>query len=83
MNPEFVVIEPVGVRKPTAARMLDCGLTSIYELIKQGKLRTFKVGDDDRVLVSSISGNMPRGRNDLAPARPRTRKRRPSRGRRE
>ena len=28
------------------------------------------------------SGNMPRGRNDLAPARPRTRKRRASRARR-
>jgi len=54
MNHEVVVVEPVGVRKTTAARMLDCGLTKIYELVKEGKLRTFKVGDDDRVLVSSI-----------------------------
>jgi excisionase family DNA binding protein len=55
MNPEeVVVLEQVGVKKPTAARMLDCSLTTVYQMVRDGKLRTFKVGDDDRVLVSSI-----------------------------
>lgn len=51
---EIVVIEPAAVRKTTAGKMLDCSLTKIYELLRAGKLRTIKVGADDRVVVKSI-----------------------------
>jgi excisionase family DNA binding protein len=54
MDHHVVVIEPIAVRKPVAARLLDCGLTKVYELIRAGKLATCKVGTDDRVLVASI-----------------------------
>ncbi len=51
---EIVVIEPIAVRRSTAARMLDCGPTSIYELCKAGKLETIRLGADTRVTVASI-----------------------------
>jgi hypothetical protein len=49
-----VAIEPVAVKRATAARMLECGPTKIWELCKSGKLATIKVGADDRVTVDSI-----------------------------
>jgi hypothetical protein len=49
-----VVLEPVAVKRSTAGKMLDCGATKIWELCKAGKLKTMKVGADDRVLVDSI-----------------------------
>ena len=47
-------IEPVLAKPATAARMLDCGLTKIYELIKQGVLETTDVTGDKRITVASI-----------------------------
>ena len=46
--------EPIAVRRRTAARMLDCGETKIYELQKAGELETIKIGADDRIVVASI-----------------------------
>jgi excisionase family DNA binding protein len=54
MNLETVVLEPVAVRLPTAARMLDCGVTKIHELIKAGKLETIQIGADRRVTIASV-----------------------------
>lgn len=51
---ETVAIEPVAVKRSTAARMLDCGPTTIWRLVKEGKLDVIKVGKDDRVTVESI-----------------------------
>jgi predicted DNA-binding protein (UPF0251 family) len=51
---EVVTIEPVAVRRKTAAQMLDCSETTVWKLCKAGRLKTTKVGADDRVLVSSI-----------------------------
>jgi len=53
MEPQ-VIIEPEAIKRSTAARLLDCGTTKIYELCKAGKLKTIKVGTDDRVVVASI-----------------------------
>ncbi len=47
-------LEPVAVKPATAARMLDCGPTTIWRLTKAGKLKTVKVGADDRITVESI-----------------------------
>lgn len=49
-----VNVEPVAVKRTTAARMLDCGATTIWRLCKEGKLDTIKVGNDERVTVESI-----------------------------
>lgn len=51
---EVVRLEPLAVRRKTAAAMLDCSETTIYLLCKKGLLQTIKIGADDRVLVSSI-----------------------------
>ncbi len=56
-----VIIEPVAVRRETAARMLDCGPTKVYDLCRRGELRTIKVGADTRVVVASIREFVIRG----------------------
>lgn len=47
-------IEPVAVRRATAARLLDCSPSTIHSLIKRGDLKIIKVGADQRVTVASI-----------------------------
>jgi hypothetical protein len=49
-----VNLEPVAVRRATAAKMLDCGVTTVWRLCKEGKLDTIKIGADERVTVESI-----------------------------
>lgn len=51
---ETVNIEPVAVKRSTAARMLDCGPTKVWQLQKSGELETVKLGADDRITVDSI-----------------------------
>ena len=51
---ETVTLEPVAVKRSTAAKMLDCGITKIWQLCKEGKLQTIQVGADTRVTVASI-----------------------------
>jgi excisionase family DNA binding protein len=51
---EVTALEPVAVRRETAARLLDCSPTTIWKLVKAGKLDAVKVGSDDRVTVESI-----------------------------
>jgi len=51
---QVVTLEPLAVRRTTAARMLECGVTTIWKLCKEGKLETVKVGNDDRITVDSI-----------------------------
>lgn len=47
-------LEPIAVKRTTAAKMLDCGPTTIWRLCKEGKLDTIKLGGDERVTVESI-----------------------------
>lgn len=47
-------LEPIAVKRSTAAKMLDCGPTTIWRLCKEGKLDTIKIGNDDRITVASI-----------------------------
>jgi hypothetical protein len=51
---EVTALEPVAVRRKTAAAMLDCSETTVWKLCKQGKLETIKVGSDERVTIASI-----------------------------
>jgi hypothetical protein len=60
-NEEDVVIEPVAVRRKTAAAMLDCSETTIWRLCKAGLLSTIRVGSDERVTTSSIKQLAQRG----------------------
>jgi excisionase family DNA binding protein len=54
MKEEVAVLEPVAVRRQTAAKMLDCSETTVWKLVREGVLRKIKVGADDRVTVESI-----------------------------
>jgi len=47
-------LEPIAVKRSTAAKMLDCGPTTIWRLCKEGKLDTIKIGADERITVASI-----------------------------
>lgn len=54
-----VFVQPVAVKLTTAARLLDVGLTTVYEMIKDGRLRTLNIGkeggkQDRRVTMESI-----------------------------
>jgi excisionase family DNA binding protein len=47
-------LEPIAVKGTTAAKMLDCGATTIWRLVKNGTLETIKIGSDTRITVESI-----------------------------
>jgi excisionase family DNA binding protein len=47
-------VETLLVPKPAAAQMLGCGLTKVYELVRDGKLKTAQIGADARVTTESI-----------------------------
>lgn len=51
---EVVIMEAVAVRRATAAKMLDCSTTTVWKLSRAGRLKTIKVGADDRITVESI-----------------------------
>ena len=51
---EVVKLEPVAVRYRTAAGLLECSESTVRKLVREGKLRVTKIGDDDRVTVESI-----------------------------
>ena len=54
MQEEVVVLEPVAVRRPTAAKMLDCSASTVLKLEREGKLKTIMIGSDKRITVESI-----------------------------
>lgn len=47
-------IEPVAVRRRTAADMLDCSESTVLKLERDGKLKTILVGNDRRITVESL-----------------------------
>ena len=58
---DVVFIEPQAVKRSTAARMLDCGQTKVYELARAGKLETILLGADVRITVASIKNFVANG----------------------
>jgi excisionase family DNA binding protein len=47
-------VEPIALRINDAARKVGLGRTSIYELIKEGKLKTVKVAGRRLVPMSAL-----------------------------
>ena len=53
-SPPPLEFEPLVVRRAEAARMLRVGLTSLKQLIRQGRLRETRIGSASLIHVSSI-----------------------------
>ena len=51
---EVVRLEPLAVRLKTAADMLECSPTTVWRMLRAGKLHAVKVGSDERITVASI-----------------------------
>jgi hypothetical protein len=49
-----VRIEPLAVKQKTAAALLECGLTKVWELVCAGKLEVIYIGKDKRIKVESL-----------------------------
>lgn len=58
---ENVILEPVAVKRGTAAKMLDCSITTIHKLVTEGQLRTIGLRGDRRITVESIKAFVRRG----------------------
>ena len=54
MKESVVCLEPVAVRRQTAAKMLDCSPTTVWQLARKGFLKVVQVGADDRITTASI-----------------------------
>ena len=58
---QVVAVEPVAVKRRTAAAMLQCGETMIFHLCKGGHLDTIMVGKERRITIASIRAFVARG----------------------
>ena len=47
-------VEPIGRSINSTCRDLDCGRTTVYKLINEGRLKTFKAGGKTLITYSSI-----------------------------
>jgi len=47
-------VEALAVKPKTVARLLDIGTTTVYQLIRDGQLRTVPFGADQRVLMEDV-----------------------------
>ena len=50
----IVSIEPIAVRPATAGKLMECGRSRVYELIREGRLEVVRIDSDQRVTVRSI-----------------------------
>jgi excisionase family DNA binding protein len=58
---EVVRLEPLALSKGSAGKALDCSLSKIQQLVHAGKLKTIKIGADDRVTVASLKAYVESG----------------------
>ena len=65
-------IEPVIVKPAEACRMLTCGVTTLYALIKAGELESFADGGSRKITVESIYRYIAKrlAEDDKSPAKP-------------
>ena len=63
----------LAVSPKTAAKMLDCGLTTIYGLLRRGELEALYIGTARRILTSSITAYVERQKAAAKPIRTRDR----------
>jgi hypothetical protein len=59
---DLELIEPFVVRPRTACRLLDCGVTRLYDLIARGDLESFLDGGSRKIVVTSIKNYLDRQR---------------------
>jgi excisionase family DNA binding protein len=52
--------DAIAVRPAKAAEMLDVSRATIYNLIAQGELRSFRVGQSRRILLAEIAAYITR-----------------------
>jgi len=62
LESEVVQLEPLAVKRGTAAKLLDVCYTTAYELCRAGELEVVQVGKEDRILLSSIKSYLERHR---------------------
>lgn len=51
---EAIIAPPRALKKRDAARLLGVGLTTLENLLRQGKLRTVPIGDREHVPMSEL-----------------------------
>ena len=59
---EIVFVEPEAVRIRIAAEIGEMSVEKLYSLIKQGKVKTIRVGADQRVLLKELRQMLREGR---------------------
>lgn len=55
-------VQPISVRVPKAAELLDCSVAHIWDLIRDGQLRTSKSGRMRLVEYASLIEHFENGR---------------------
>jgi len=63
---DLELIEPFVVRPRTACRLLDCGVTRLYDLIARGEVESFLDGGSRKIVVASIKSYLDRKRAEAA-----------------
>jgi hypothetical protein len=56
MSTDTDKLYPFAVSPKVACRMLDCGPTRLFELIRSGEVQSFKDGRNRKITVASING---------------------------
>jgi hypothetical protein len=62
-------LERLVVRPRRACHLLDCGITRLYELLRDGELESFLDGRSRKITVDSIRRYVDRGRGAGQPAK--------------
>jgi hypothetical protein len=47
-------MQPIAVGPKAACRMIDCGPTRMFDLIKTGEVESYKDGKSRKILVKSL-----------------------------
>lgn len=63
MEAKLEQIAPIGVPPAIGCRMIGCGPTKFWELVKTGEIETYKIGSATRAYVPSINAFIERQLN--------------------
>lgn len=51
---EVVTVSPIAVKVKTAAAMLEIGIGTMYQWLREGRLKSVYVGEEQRVEVAEL-----------------------------